>query len=155
MCFEGNLWIEAREREAKEDCSRGTLIRHLADNFGNGLSSFFPPWLCDGHTEIKHDGPRNPEAELPDPTTCGIGSDTGAPRNRPNLSGAARCYLERLGLGVEDLFHHVLATLHDPAYREANAGALRMEWPRIPLPDWPAPGTDGVPPVTGQRPRPT
>ena len=34
--------------------------------------------------------------------------------------------------------------LHDPAYREANAGALRMEWPRIPLPGWPegdAPGT--------------
>ena len=34
----------------------------------------------------------------------------------------------------EDLFHHVLATLHDPAYREANAGGLRMGWPRIPLP---------------------
>ena len=33
--------------------------------------------------------------------------------------------------------------LHDPAYRAANAGALRMEWPRIPLPGWPdrdAPG---------------
>ena len=41
------------------------------------------------------------------------------------------------------MFHHVLAVLHDPAYREANAGALRMEWPRIPLPGWPdgdAPG---------------
>ena len=44
---------------------------------------------------------------------------------------------EFLGLGVEDLFHHALAVLHDPAYREANAGALRMEWPRIPLPGWP------------------
>ena len=55
---------------------------------------------------------------------------------RPNLSAAARRYLERLGLGVEDLFHHVLAVLHDPEYREANAGALRMEWPRIPLPHW-------------------
>ena len=31
----------------------------------------------------------------------------------------------------------VLALLHDPVYREANAEALRMEWPRIPLPDWP------------------
>ena len=49
-------------------------------------------------------------------------------------------YLDRLGASVEDLFHHVLAVLHDSAYREANAGALRMEWPRIPLPDWP----DGV-----------
>ena len=45
--FEGNLWIEAREREAKEDFSRGTLVRHLADNFGNGLSSFFSTWLVD------------------------------------------------------------------------------------------------------------
>ena len=48
-----------------------------------------------------------------------------------------------MGAGVEDLFHHVLAVLHDPDYREANAGALRMEWPRIPLPGWPdgdAPG---------------
>ena len=61
-------------------------------------------------------------------------------RRRANLSGTAQRYLDRLGLGVEDLFHHVLATLHDPAYRTANAGALRMEWPRIPLPGWP----DGV-----------
>ena len=55
----------------------------------------------------------------------------------PNLSPAARRYLERLNLTVEDLFHHALAVLHDPAYRQANAGALRMEWPRIPLPGWP------------------
>ena len=37
--FEGNLWIEAREREAKEGYSRGTVVRYLADNLGNGLSS--------------------------------------------------------------------------------------------------------------------
>ena len=58
-------------------------------------------------------------------------------QRRPNLSGAAQHYLERIGADVEDLFHHVLAVLHDPAYREANAGALRMEWPRIPIPGWP------------------
>ena len=63
---------------------------------------------------------------------------------RANLSGAARRYLDRLGVGVEDLFHHVLATLHDPAYREANAGALKMEWPRIPLPGWPDGGGKGA-----------
>ena len=38
---------------------------------------------------------------------------------------------------MEDLFYHVLAVLHDPNYRRENAGALRMEWPRIPLPGWP------------------
>ena len=112
--FEGNSWIEARSREAMEEYSRGTLVRHLADNFGNGLSSFFPAWLRDED----------------------LGGN-GAGARRANLSEAAHRYLDRLGLGVEDLFHHVLATLHDPAYREANAGALRMEWPRIPLPGWP------------------
>ncbi len=110
--FEGNIWLEAREREAREDFSRGTVVRHLADNLGNGFSSYFPAWLSDNS----------------------LGSD-GA--RRPNLSAAAQRYLDRLGASVEDLFHHVLATLHDNAYREANAGALRMEWPRIPLPGWP------------------
>ena len=111
--FGGNLWLESREREARDDFSRGTLTRNLADNFGNGLSSFFPAWLSEDS----------------------LGADTSGAR-RPNLSAAARCYLEHLNLTVKDLFHHVLAVLHDPAYRQANAGALRMEWPRIPLPHW-------------------
>ena len=49
-----------------------------------------------------------------------------------------------MGKTVEDLFHHVLATLHDPAYRAANSGALQMEWPRIPLPGWPEGDADGA-----------
>ena len=112
--FEGNLWLEARERETKEDFSRGTLTRCLADNFGNGLSSYFPAWLCGDSlgTEVTESPPRQ------------------------NLSNAARRYLEGMGVGVEDLFYHILAILHDPAYRRANAGALRMGWPRIPLPNW-------------------
>ena len=63
---------------------------------------------------------------------------------RANLSGASQRYLDHLGASVEDLFHHVLAVLHDPAYREANAGALRMEWPRIPLPGWSGGDGDGA-----------
>ena len=47
-------------------------------------------------------------------------------------------------MGVEDLFHHVRAVLHDPAYRQANAGALRVEWPRIPLPGWPDPSSSST-----------
>ena len=73
----------------------------------------------------------------------GLDAAAGTER-RPNLSGTAQRYLDRLGLGVEDLFHHVLATLHDPGYREANAGALRMEWPRIPLPGWLAGDAEGA-----------
>ena len=112
--FEGNLWLEVREREAKEDFSRGTLVRFIGDNFGSGLSSFLPLWLREDGLGAQSDG-----------------------SHRANLSGTAQRYLDRLNLGVEDLFHHVLAVLHDPAYREANAGALRMEWPRIQLPGWP------------------
>ena len=63
--------------------------------------------------------------------------DGGGEQRQPNLSAKAQAYLDRLGLSVGELFHHALAVLHDPAYREANAGALRMEWPRIPLPGWP------------------
>ena len=121
-CVRGKLGVEARQKETREDFSRGTLCKHLADNFGNGLSSFFPAWLRDE----------------------GLGLDGDGQRRRPNLSPAAQGYLDRLGLGVEDLFHHALTVLHDPAYREANAGALRMEWPHIPLPGWPdgdVPGT--------------
>ena len=55
---------------------------------------------------------------------------------RPNRSVAPERCLDRIGSGIEDLFHHVLAVLHDPTYREANAGALRIEWPRMPLPRW-------------------
>ena len=73
----------------------------------------------------------------------GLGDGTGAGRHA-NLSATAQRYLARLDLGAEDLFHHVLATLHDPGYREANAGALRMEWPRIPLPGWPDGEAEGA-----------
>ena len=74
----------------------------------------------------------------------GFGIGGNGIQRRPNLSSAVQRYLHHLGADVEDLFHHVLATLHDPAYREANAGALRMEWPRIPLPDWPDGEADGT-----------
>ena len=75
---------------------------------------------------------------------CILRDDRTTTEYRPNLSSAARCYLERLGLDATDLFHHVLATLHDPAYRETNAGALRIGWPRIPLPGWPDGAGEGA-----------
>ena len=72
-----------------------------------------------------------------------LSTDDGTAR-RPNLSATSQRYLDNLRSPVEDLFHSVLAVLHDPAYREANAGALRMEWPRIPLPGWPDGNTEGA-----------
>ena len=125
--FRGNLWLcNAQHVRKGADEPQAYFTRHIgARHLIERGANWFPAWLRDD--------------------SQGIG-------RHPNLSGAARRYLERLGLGVEDLFHHVLAVLHDPAYREANAGALRMEWPRIPLPGWPAPGTVGVPPASERTP---
>ena len=115
--FEENLWLAAAEhlrKDAKEP--QAYVTRHVSSlHLIESGSNMFPAWLRDD----------------------GLGTDEAGSQRRPNLSSAARRYLDTLGMGVEDLFHHVLAVLHDPAYREANAGALRMEWPRIPLPGWP------------------
>ena len=114
--FKGNIWLSAaqhlRQGAAEPQAVFTELMgsHHLIERSAN----MFPAWLRDDDLGGNGEGAR-----------------------RANLSEAAHCYLGRLDLGVEDLFHHVLATLHDPAYRTANAGALRMEWPRIPLPGWP------------------
>ena len=113
--FEGNSWL-ITPRKQRRDWSPPSLTPAMADlNHMDGGASYIPLHLRDD----------------------GLGVEGGGIQRRPNLSGAAQHYLERIDADVEDLFHHVLAVLHDPAYREANAGALRMEWPRIPIPGWP------------------
>ncbi len=113
--FEGNSWL-ITPRKQRRDWSPPSLTPIMADlNHMDGGASYIPLHLRDDGLGVKQDGTQR----------------------RPNLSGAAQHYLERIGLNIEELFHHVLAVLHDPAYREANAGALRMEWPRIPIPGWP------------------
>ena len=111
--FEGNLWLVTPQKQRRE-WSPPSAASNMGDiNHMDGSASYIPAWLRDD------------------------GLEGGSNHRRPNLSEAALCYLDRLGAGVGDLFHHTLAVLHDPAYRKANAGALRMEWPRIPLPGWP------------------
>ena len=54
---------------------------------------------------------------------------------RLNLTTAAGSYIEPVGPAAHDsLFYHALAIMHAPAYAEENAGALRQDWPRVPLP---------------------
>ena len=114
--FEGNLWLGSNKREIDDEFSHGTTTLHLGNwKLGNWGIHFFPAYLRDE----------------------GLGVEGEEIQRRPNLSATAQHYLERIGADVEDLFHHALAVLHDPGYREANAGALRMEWPRIPVPGWP------------------
>ena len=121
--FKENLWLVTQQKPRRE-WSPPQVISHIGClNLLDRGATCIPVWL-------RNDG--------------GLGTDGNSPQHRPNLSAAARRYLDRLGASVEDLFHHILAVLHDPAYREANAGALRMEWPRIPLPGWPDGGNDAA-----------
>ena len=114
--FAENLWLSSAQHlrrgasEPQACITRDVGSFHLIERG----AAMFPAWLIEDT----------------------LGPDASGAR-RPNVSPAARRYLDRLDLTVEDLFHHVLAVLHDPAYRQANAGALRMEWPRVPLPGWP------------------
>lgn len=98
--------------QPKEDFDRGYFVHVLADNFGSGLSNFFPLYLhTDGTSLLEVAG------------------------RKPNLTEGAAVYVTKLGVGPEELFYHTLAVLHAPAYRSENAGALRQDWPRVPLPD--------------------
>ena len=113
--FSGNLWLITPHKQRRE-WSPPSLTPLMADiNHMDGSASYIPQYLRDE----------------------GLGAEGDGIQRRPNLSAAAQHYLESIGADIEDLFHHVLAVLHDPAYRETNAGALRMEWPRIPVPGWP------------------
>ena len=114
--FAGNLCLVAQQKPRREWACPQVISDLGCIDLMDRSASCIPAWLRDE----------------------GLGLDGDPEQRRPNLSPAAQGYLDRLGLGVEDLFHHTLSVLHDPAYREANAGALRMEWPRIPLPGWPA-----------------
>ncbi|NTW98073.1 MAG: DNA methyltransferase, partial [Oscillochloris sp.] len=121
--FDGNTFLEARRRESLDQFARGYVSSVLSDNFGNGFSNFFPLYLrASSQPKSLFD------LEI-DPRDLGDG-------RRLNLSDAAVAYLSSLG-GMSDaeaLFYHSIAVLHAPAYRAENAGALRQDWPRVPLP---------------------
>ena len=113
--FEGNPWL-VLQNKARPELSPPLVISNIGDLNQMNSGIYCVP------TYLREDG---------------LGIDMTGAQRRPNLSPAAQRYLERLNATVEDLFHHVLAVLHDPAYRDTNADALRAEGPRIPLPGWP------------------
>ena len=119
--FEGNFSLVSQQKPRREWSPPQVISRMGCYDLMDRNVSCFPVWLRDD----------------------GIGKD-GSGARRANLSATAQRYLDRLGMGVEDLFHYVLAVLHNPTYRVANSGALRMEWPRIPLPGWPDAKADGA-----------
>ena len=120
--FEGNVWL-VLQNKARPDLSPPIAISNIGDlNQMNSGVYCVPVWLSDND----------------------FGIDRSRLQRRPNLSGRAQSYLERLGASVEDLFHHILAVLHDPTYNLINADAMRAEGPRIPLPGWPDGEADGA-----------
>jgi len=112
--FDGNIWLEARQRQVMDHFDRGVPVHDLADNMGNGLSNYFPLYLSYEGTVFDHE-------HVPLTYT-------------PNLSAKSRQYLDKVECSAEDLFFHLVAVLNTPTYRGGNAGALRLDWPRIPLP---------------------
>ena len=120
--FEENVWL-VLQNKARPDLSPPIAISNIGDlNQMNSGVYCVPVWLSDND----------------------FGVDRSGLQRCPNLSGAAQSYLERLGASVEDLFHHILAVLHDPTYNLINADAMRAEGPRIPLPGWPDGEADGA-----------
>jgi len=113
----GSFWIEARQKQPMENFDRGYITRLLADNLGNGLSSYFPQTL---ETSELH----GPLLHTPSKS-----------KRTPNLSEEAAKYVRHIGGGEAELFFHSISVLNTPAYRTENAGALRQDWPHIPLPD--------------------
>ena len=113
--FEGNLWFSAAQHIRKGAAEpQAAVTRQLgASHVIERGASWFPVYVLDDQFGELVDGVRR----------------------TPNLSELALGYIESHDATPADLFHHALATLHNPAYREANAGGLRMGWPRIPLPD--------------------
>ncbi len=111
-----NLWLEARPRQRTAHFDRGYITNLPADSFGQGVSRFFPLYLVPQDTQLSLFRPKLEALQ-------------------PNLSQKATVYLEEMESGTPYLFYHTVAILHAPAYRRENSGALRQNWPRVPLPD--------------------
>ena len=93
--FDGNLWL-VLQNKARPDLSSPLVISDIGDLNQMNSGVYCVP------AQLRDDGFGNGESEK---------------RSRPNLSGAVQTYLRRLGANEHDLFHHVVAVLHDPGYR--------------------------------------
>jgi hypothetical protein len=117
--FEGNTWVVAQQKPRRE-WSEPQFIRSIGclDLMDRGASCF-PLWLKTN----------------PDPSS--LFDRAAVDKPTANLSEDAKEYLalRRLGKKPEEIFYHTLAVLHSAGYRIENAGALRQDWPRVPMPE--------------------
>jgi predicted helicase len=115
--WKGNVWLSAGQRNRMESFYQPQFTTLLADHhIVESNVGMFPLYL------------RN--ATKQDSLLTAKSLD----EVEPNVTPVAQSYAEEYKVEVSDLFYHVLAVLHAPHYRIENAGALRQDWPRIPLP---------------------
>ena len=111
-----NLWLSAGQRNRMEAFYQPQTTGLLADHhIVESNVAMFPMWLRADVLEVSL-------------------LDQNAGDFVANQSPLAASYLGSVNGGQFDLFCHVVAVLHAPAYRAENAGALRQDWPRAPLP---------------------
>jgi Type ISP C-terminal specificity domain/N-6 DNA Methylase len=109
--FEGNIWLSAGQRNRKEDFYQPQFTTLLADHhIVESNVGMFPLFIRPEGSSLLDSG-----------------------EQRANLTAAASTYLDQLRAAGEDLFYHVVAVLHAQEYRRENGGALRQDWPRVPL----------------------
>ncbi len=114
--FEGNVWLSAGQRNRKE--------------------AFYQPQYCTvlaDHHLVESNVGMFPMLVLPE--SKGMFAEHQRPAE-PNMSPLATAIIRELGGNAEpeDLFMHIVAALHAPIYAAENVGALRQDWPRVPLP---------------------
>lgn len=124
--FEGNRSLVAQQRPRREWSVPQHVESTICIDIMDRSASAFPLILAPDDRSKLFD-----EADPDDPRRIdGQGAY--------NLSDKAVEYLDRLGsvrLDVRNLFHHAIAVLHSRIYAGDNEGALRQDWPRIPLPE--------------------
>ncbi len=114
---DGNVWLVSQMR-ARKGWHPTQFIRHIGSyHLEEHSSRIFPLYLYNSSNQ----------PQMQDMFS--------APGRRANLTKESQAYLDRLSADAESLFYHALAVMHAPVYRVENAGALRQDWPRVPLPE--------------------
>jgi hypothetical protein len=112
----GVLWISAGQHNRMEGFYQPQVTSCLADHhIVESNVGLFPSRLSSEAVE----------ATLLDEVRAGTVA---------NLTTAAKNYLSVRRADENDLLRHVVAILHAQAYAADNSGALRHDWPRVPLP---------------------
>jgi hypothetical protein len=112
--FTGNMWLSAGQHNRKDAFYQPQLTALLADHhLVESNVGMFPLHLR---------GTRSSD-----------GLFSGG--QKQNLTREASSWVAQVKGEPADLFFHCVSIAHTPRYRRENAGALRQDWPRIPLPD--------------------